>query len=653
MPDEITFKCNNIECVSSTKSIKLDVDGNMGTGDVTITSDGKISFTLGNGTYCAEKKQDSNNIKVSKKVCGELVINKPSDLKIAYKTEKAGEITVIGSVSNDDSEIKSYEFSIDNGTTWVKAESNTYTFTGLEMGKEYKVLMRVTNLKDEQEQIELEHITTSLLDDPTIEIEPSGEVWAISKTVTIKDVKIDENIYKVVYSFDGINYQDYIEPIEFKENGAIKIDIVRKEDDTSILKNKAITKNVLMIDATVPTVSLFNLVEKTSNSITIKASGIDNESGISNYAFSKDNGLSWDSIQTSDVYTFKNLIQYTDYSIIVRVYNGTYETGGRLYADSNVQIIRTDAETYTVTFNANGGQTSTTSKKVTYGSMYGDLPTPTYSGYTFEGWYTSQTGGTRITSETPVTITQDQELYAQWKSDNILEKKTYITGEAVSLGGYKWHVIGDHGSSVTLLMDAGQLSQMKHCTQDTYTSTDCGVDSTVQELLYSWDKSLIRTYLNSELLTKLENKIINEISTVKICADSSKLFTKNDTEQSYGGYLITELNQMGKSYKCNTVVSDKVRLISPSEYYNMSPKYTTTDSIYPNVQNITKLSSDSDYASWLYSSSIGYWWTMGAYYGNTYYDNLQSVYAVDSDGKLGRLYSFYTRYIRPVITIIK
>lgn len=32
---------------------------------------------------------------------------------------------------------------------------------------------------------------------------------------------------------------------------------------------------------------------------------------------------------------------------------------------------------YTVTFNPNGGTTSTTSKKVTYGSNYGTLPTPT------------------------------------------------------------------------------------------------------------------------------------------------------------------------------------------------------------------------------------------------------------------------------------
>lgn len=42
--------------------------------------------------------------------------------------------------------------------------------------------------------------------------------------------------------------------------------------------------------------------------------------------------------------------------------------------------------TITVTFNANGGNVSQTSKEVTYGKLYNDLPTPTKEGYTFMGW---------------------------------------------------------------------------------------------------------------------------------------------------------------------------------------------------------------------------------------------------------------------------
>ena len=44
------------------------------------------------------------------------------------------------------------------------------------------------------------------------------------------------------------------------------------------------------------------------------------------------------------------------------------------------------ANTYTVTFNPNGGSVSPTTKTVTYDSAYGTLPTPTRAGYTFAGW---------------------------------------------------------------------------------------------------------------------------------------------------------------------------------------------------------------------------------------------------------------------------
>ncbi|MBE6842427.1 MAG: hypothetical protein E7510_06305, partial [Ruminococcus sp.] len=70
---------------------------------------------------------------------------------------------------------------------------------------------------------------------------------------------------------------------------------------------------------------------------------------------------------------------------------------------------------YKVTFDSNGGNAvSPASKEVTYNGTYGTLPAPTKTGHTFLGWYTSKTGGTKITAETKVTITTNQTLYAQW-----------------------------------------------------------------------------------------------------------------------------------------------------------------------------------------------------------------------------------------------
>ena len=75
-----------------------------------------------------------------------------------------------------------------------------------------------------------------------------------------------------------------------------------------------------------------------------------------------------------------------------------------------------------VVLNANGGKIDTASGQVstknytaTYGSKYNFLPTPIRTGgYSFDGWYTEKTGGTKITSDTTVTTTKDHILYAHW-----------------------------------------------------------------------------------------------------------------------------------------------------------------------------------------------------------------------------------------------
>lgn len=65
-----------------------------------------------------------------------------------------------------------------------------------------------------------------------------------------------------------------------------------------------------------------------------------------------------------------------------------------------------------ITFNTNGGSVSQNSKTVTSGSTYGSLPTPLRDGYTFDGWYTSASGGSQVTSSS--TCSSNITLYAHW-----------------------------------------------------------------------------------------------------------------------------------------------------------------------------------------------------------------------------------------------
>ena len=69
---------------------------------------------------------------------------------------------------------------------------------------------------------------------------------------------------------------------------------------------------------------------------------------------------------------------------------------------------------YTVTLDANGGTVSMASRTATYGSKYPALPAPTRTGYSFDGWYTQKTGGTKVDDNTTVTTAADHTLYAHW-----------------------------------------------------------------------------------------------------------------------------------------------------------------------------------------------------------------------------------------------
>lgn len=72
-------------------------------------------------------------------------------------------------------------------------------------------------------------------------------------------------------------------------------------------------------------------------------------------------------------------------------------------------------KTYTVSLDANGGKVGMTSRMATYGSKYPALPAPTRTGgYTFDGWYTQKTGGTKVDDNTTVTTAANHTLYAHW-----------------------------------------------------------------------------------------------------------------------------------------------------------------------------------------------------------------------------------------------
>ena len=98
-------------------------------------------------------------------------------------------------------------------------------------------------------------------------------------------------------------------------------------------------------------------------------------------------------------------------------------TCGGWYKDSNFEqeaaIPGEGNDTYyakwvsRITLDSNGGTCDINSVDVTQGEPYGNLlPTPTRTGYTFQGWYTEENGGDKV--ETTAVPTGNTTLYAQW-----------------------------------------------------------------------------------------------------------------------------------------------------------------------------------------------------------------------------------------------
>ncbi|MDW2975049.1 MAG: InlB B-repeat-containing protein [Alphaproteobacteria bacterium] len=108
---------------------------------------------------------------------------------------------------------------------------------------------------------------------------------------------------------------------------------------------------------------------------------------------------------------------YTATGASARLWNKTANT--TLYAHWT-------ANTYTVSFDANGGNGGqTNSVTATYGSPMPTISTtkPTRTGYTFDGWYDAETGGTQYYTATGVSArtwdkTDNTTLYARWTAGN-------------------------------------------------------------------------------------------------------------------------------------------------------------------------------------------------------------------------------------------
>ncbi len=100
------------------------------------------------------------------------------------------------------------------------------------------------------------------------------------------------------------------------------------------------------------------------------------------------------------------------------------------------------AKKYKVSFDNKGGTGDTTAIDVICGGVYGQLPTPTRTGYTFDGWYTAATGGSKVTANTVATATAAHILYAHWTANTYTVTYNKNSGTITNESSYTKYTCG-------------------------------------------------------------------------------------------------------------------------------------------------------------------------------------------------------------------
>ena len=132
----------------------------------------------------------------------------------------------------------------------------------------------------------------------------------------------------------------------------------------------------------------------------------------------------------------------------------SYTEGG--VTKTCTQAITVNAPEFTITFDGNGG-TPSVSDMTTTGQKLATLPTATRSGsYSFDGWYTAASGGTKVT--TSYQFTADTTVYAHWTYTGGGSFSSYVPTvqkpEITIIGSGKADLSAD-GRTATITANAG------------------------------------------------------------------------------------------------------------------------------------------------------------------------------------------------------
>lgn len=115
---------------------------------------------------------------------------------------------------------------------------------------------------------------------------------------------------------------------------------------------------------------------------------------------------------------------------------------------------------YNVMLYYNDGTDKSERISIKVNGNFPELPKPQRNNYTFEGWYTSESGGTKINSGAPFMYSKDINLYAHWKLSNIEGKVNYKGYDMFYYDSYFSHPATEYDSHLATLSSHMTLFSM-------------------------------------------------------------------------------------------------------------------------------------------------------------------------------------------------
>lgn len=202
-------------------------------------------------------------------------------------------------------------------------------------------------------------------------------------------------------------------------------------------------------------------------------------------------------------------------------------------------------KTFTVTLNANGGSCSTSSKAGTYGVSIGTIPNPVRDYYTFDGWYTSASGGNLVTESTVFSTSTDVTIYAHWSP--IAYKATWNTGTGYQITVSRTSSPNAGAPTGTLSSGAavyyGDILNVNYTAQTGYSLSSTGEKS----ISVNGDVTASRIYASANANSYTYNVVyqsVNGTALGKTTVTNTYGTTNTISAPAYNGYITPGAQQI-------------------------------------------------------------------------------------------------------------